>query len=192
MGTGTLQATVAGFRLRRRNTPTADPNHAFYSLQIGEQQVQGMDADATWQPARLRNLSVIGSFAFLDSALVKDNTFPIGGLITAVPRLSARVYANYRFSAGRYSGFALGAGVFASSRQAVDPSNTLFTGSSSLFDARAGYTLHGIRGRLNGATLYVNAKNLGNVRDLLPYTYLGYRVAPVEPRSVYAGISTHF
>lgn len=189
--TGELQTTISGFRSRRSNAPTPDLNNPFYSIQEGEQRVQGLDTDTTWQPVRLRGLSVIGSFAFLDSALVKDTTYPIGGLLTGVPEFSGRIWANYRLDAGTFQGLSFGAGVYANSQQAVDPTNTLFTGSTSLFDARAAYELRG-RGRLRGATLYVDAKNLGNVHDLTPYVYLVYNVAPVEPRAVYGGILKRF
>lgn len=191
IGTGALQTTISGFRLRRNNAPTPDPNNPFYSLQEGEQRVQGLDTDTTWQPTRLRGLSVIGSFAFLDSALLKDTTYPIGGRLTAVPEFSGRIWANYRLDAGTYRGLSFGAGVYANSRQAVDPTNALFTGSTSLFDVRVAYVLRG-RGKLSRATLHVDAKNLGNVHDLAPYVYLVNNVAPVEPRAVYAGISTRF
>lgn len=134
---------------------------------------------------------MIGSFAFLDSALLKDTTYPIGGRLTAVPEFSGRIWANYRVDTGLYRGLSFGAGVYANSRQAVDPTNALFTGSTSLFDARVAYVLRG-RGKLSRATLYVDAKNLGNVHDLAPYVYLVNNVAPIEPRAVYAGILTRF
>ena len=179
-----LSGTLALFDLKRNNVSTPDPLDPFRSVQTGEQKVRGFEADLIWQPTR--NWSLLASYAYLDSELTKDNFFQVGNQLVGVPKNSGRLWGRYAFSPDSpLAGLFVGAGLYAASEQAIDLSNTDFTPGYCTFDAAAGYSIGPVR-------LGLTVKNIADKEYFVPYTYLGNRVAPGAPRTVYGTLSFQF
>ena len=58
---------------------------------------------------------------------MEDQLFPAGNLVERVPRDSGRFWANYKFQDGPLQNISLGAGLYATSSQAVSLDNLYFT-----------------------------------------------------------------
>jgi iron complex outermembrane receptor protein len=179
-----LSGTLALFDLKRNNVSTPDPLDPFRNVQTGEQKVRGFEADLIWQPTR--NWSVLASYAYLDSELTRDNFFQVGNQLVAVPKHSGRLWGRYTFGPdSTLAGLFVGAGLYATTEQAIDLSNTFFTPGYCTLDAAAGYAIGPLR-------LGLTVKNITDKEYFVPYTYLGNRVAPGAPRTVYGTVSFLF
>ncbi|WP_296576159.1 TonB-dependent siderophore receptor [Phreatobacter sp.] len=176
-----LSGTFALFELRRRNVPTTV---GFFAVQTGEQRSRGLEADVIWQPNR--NWSILGSYAYIDAAVVRDgNTALVGQTLVGVPRHSGRLWANYRFTEGTLDGLSVGGGLYAASEQVVELGNVFRTPAFVTFDARISY-------QYRNWTVALVGKNLADRRYFIPYPYLSGRVAPAEGRTAYLTVSTKF
>jgi len=178
-----LSGTVSLFDLKREGVPTTDPSNPLLSIQTGEQRTRGIEVDLVWQPDE--NWSLLASYALLDGQILEDEVFESGNQLDFLPRHSGRLWVSRRFTEGSFNGLTLGAGLYAAGKQQVDLANSAQTDAYVRFDAAMSYDAGPV-------TLGLTVKNLTDADYYVPYSYLGSRVAPGEPLSVYASITTNF
>lgn len=148
--------TVAVFDLTRTNVKSADPAHAFYSLQTGEVKSRGLEMEARFGVTE--QLDLIGAYTLLDTEVTKD-TENQGNRLAAVPEHQASAWAVYRMPAGSYKGLSLGAGVRYTG-ETVNTSNKISVSPVTLVDAMISYDLGALSNNFAGMELTLNAKNL--------------------------------
>ncbi len=180
---GGLSGTLAGFEITRTNVATT-PVGGFVQVQTGEQRSYGFEVDLVWQP--MPGLSVLGSYAHIEPSVTSDgNPALVGKQLTAVPRDSARLWANYSFPEGPFTGLSVGAGAYAASAQTVELGSPWRTPGYATFDARIAY-------RYQDWTIALVGKNLADKQYFVPYPYFSGRVAPGDGRTAYLSISKRF
>jgi iron complex outermembrane recepter protein len=173
-----LSGTLAYFDLTRTNVTTNAPN-SVTSVQTGEQNSHGFEADLVWQPTR--NLSFLGSFAHIDAKVTQDeNPQYMNARLVGVPRDSGRFWGNYAFD-GALQGWSFGAGFYAASSQSVELGRAWTTPGYITFDANLAY-------KHENFTFSIAAKNLGDRQYYVQYPYFS-RVAPGEGRTLFATVS---
>lgn len=117
-----LMATVAVYRIIRKNLLTTDPNNLFFSIQTGEQRSQGVELDLTaslypgWQ--------VIASYAYTDASVQQDTDIPVGNRLRDVARHAGSVWTTYEMHDGALKGLGGGVGLFAVGERNMDILNT--------------------------------------------------------------------
>lgn len=180
--TGRFSTTVAVYSLTKEKVLVANPTDAFGpSLQVGEQQVNGVEVDLLGQPWSA--VSVIASYAFADAEVTEDTTIPVGSRLPNVPRHSGSLWATWQLPQW-LSRMVIGAGVFASGTRAAVLPNTFDLPTYARWDAMAAYR----HGRYKVA---VNVQNLADER----YFESGGGFVPIypqAPRSVTASIGVVF
>ena len=169
-------ATLAYFDITRRNVVDLLPGSPFTALQVGEQRSRGVDMDLTWQP--LPGLSILASYAHIDAFVVQDQLFAAGNRIDGVPTDSGRLWANYKFQSAPLRNFSVGAGLYASSRQATALDNLYFTPAFVTFDAKIAY-------EADRWSIALIGKNLADRRYFQPFPEGLGVVEPGEPLTVY-------
>lgn len=179
-----LSGTVAVYQLTRQNVPTPDPIIPFASVQTGEQRSRGVEADLIWEPSA--NWSFLGTFAYTDAEVTKDNAIPVGDGLTRVPPLSGRLAGRYRFTDGDLKGLGLGLGVTAASKAELTIPNTLKSDAYAVVDAQASYEI----GKFE---VGISVVNLTDARYFTPYQYLGQAVVrPGTPQSATVSVGFKF
>jgi iron complex outermembrane receptor protein len=172
-----FSGTLAWFTITRRNVVSTLPGSLVLAVQIGEQRSQGFEADVTWQP--IPGLSMLGSYAHIDARIIRDQLFAPGNVLDRVPADSGRFWVNYKFQDGPLRNVAVGAGVYAASRQAISPDNQYFTPAYATVDGKIAHDVDQWSFALIG-------KNLTNARYFQPFPLNVGWVAPGEPLTVYA------
>jgi iron complex outermembrane recepter protein len=138
-------STLAYYDLTKQNvlTPDPAPGHQFYNLAIGEARSRGVELDLSGQVTE--NVSLIGTYAYTDARITKDNPSPDTGLsnqghrLPNAPEHSGSIWAKYAFNHTSLSGLSLGAGVFLVGDREGDNENTYQLPSYARLDAMAGY-----------------------------------------------------
>ncbi|QMW24320.1 TonB-dependent siderophore receptor [Sandaracinobacteroides saxicola] len=170
-----LSGTLAGFRITRRNVPTADPLNPFTQVQSGEQRSRGVEADLIWEPTPA--VSLLASYAFTRATVSRDTSIPVGNRLPRVPEHSGRIAARYRLLDGPLQGLGIGAGLTAASAAEITLPNRLRGDSWAVVDAQASYQVGRVR-------LAASVENLFDHRYFIPYQYLGQAVLrPGDPRT---------
>jgi iron complex outermembrane receptor protein len=189
-----LNGSLAAYQLTRENVPTANPFVPGSTVQLGEQQSQGIELDLGWQPTPA--FSLLATYAYTDAEVTEDiiNEVPtegqdidrIGKRLARVPEHSGRIAARYRFQEGKLQGLGLGLGITAASKRPVSLSNNYFTEAYCVADAQISYETETWQAELSIA-------NLTNHFYYEPYPYLGEDVvAPARPISFFFSITTRF
>jgi iron complex outermembrane receptor protein len=174
-----LTGTVAAFHIDRQNVPYTT---AAFTGALSSQKSRGVEADVIFQPTS--NWSILGSFGYTDASYVDDGLGPAGKKLPFVPQNSGRVWANYKFD-GPWTGWSVGAGIYAASSQYVDALNRWSTPGYYTLDAKIAYETKKFR-----AAFVV--KNLTGQEYYTPYAWLGGQVAPGAPRTFYLQTSYKF
>jgi iron complex outermembrane receptor protein len=130
---------------------TADPTNPNFSIQVGEQESQGIEFDITGEI--LPGWNVIASYAHTDARITRDNTFAVGNFLPTVPLNGGSFWTTYRIGEGALEGWGAGAGVFAVGERSGDLANSYTVAGYTRVDAALYYR----RGWLNAA---LNFKNL--------------------------------
>ncbi len=179
-----LSGTISVFNQTRDNVATADPNHVGFNIQTGRQRARGAEADMIWEPTAA--LSLLANYAHTNTSVTADNAIPVGSALPRVPRNSGRIAAHYRMLDGAAKGWSFGAGLTALGPRQLTLPNTLSVPGYALIDAQAAYAL----GRF---TLQASVLNLAGRHALDTYQYFGNPlVMPVQPRSVFVTLKSHF
>ncbi|WP_293775608.1 TonB-dependent siderophore receptor [uncultured Oxalicibacterium sp.] len=146
-----LNAALAYYDLTRRNVSQADAVNTGYQVEIGEQRTKGYEAEFN---ADLNNgWNLLGTLSILDGKVTKDvNSSYVGQNLSNVPRRSASILANYRFS-GAMQGWGAGAGLRHESRKSALGINYTVPGYT-VADANISYQGQGYRIQLNVKNLF--------------------------------------
>lgn len=177
-------ANIAWFDLRRTNVPIGDPLNPGQSIQTGEQRSSGLDADFTWKANRQWQLQ--GHFTAQNPRISKDTLLPVGNLIFATPKHSARLAVRHDIGTGTLQGLGLGLGVTYHSRMAGDAANSFFTPAATVWDAQLQYQLDKVR-------LSASINNLLDKKYFIPSNYFGGgHVLPAQRRHLSVTASYSF
>lgn len=185
---GTLSGSIAAFRINRRNVPVTNPEDPTFltSITEGQQQSQGVELDAVWQPAG--PWRVMANYAYTDAELTADipNGAPAGSDLPGVPRHSGSIWLDYDQRDAAGSGWRAGVGVHAASSSWINQVNSYKTAGYAVVNASGSYTA--------GATTYsVAVKNLLDRDYDLPFwQMMEGRVAPAPERQILLNIRRSF
>lgn len=151
--------TADVFRLTRSNLSTYVSGLGY--VQSGEARSKGFEFEAKAEV--VKNLNLMGSYTYLDTRYLRDDTGLSGKLLAGIPHNSATVWADYKISSGPLDGLDIGSGVrfFDAS---TNTANTFLVDGTTLVDATLRYDLGKINPTLAGADVYVNGKNLFDQR----------------------------
>jgi iron complex outermembrane receptor protein len=170
---GKASATLALFRLHRRNVATPNPANPNFVLLTGKQRSQGIELETTLN--LLPGWSLSAAYAHIDARVTEDNAIPVGTLTQNVPRNSYNLWTRYEFQRGRARGIGFGIGGQYYSAQAGDQLDTFHILRYGLADALVFYR----RGRFR---LQLNVNNLLNKRYFTG-SYDALYVLPGAPRN---------
>ncbi|UFP94764.1 TonB-dependent siderophore receptor [Gloeobacter morelensis] len=152
---GRLFANLALFKIAKTNVVTIDPTNPRFSIQVGEQESQGIEFDITGEI--LPGWNVVATYAYTDAKISRDNTYPVGNRLPTAPLHGGSLWTTYRIGEGSLEGWGAGAGVFAVGERFGDLDNSFSVPGYTRVDAALYYRL----GALNAA---VNFKNLFNAQ----------------------------
>ncbi|MBW4698917.1 MAG: TonB-dependent siderophore receptor [Aphanocapsa lilacina HA4352-LM1] len=152
---GRLFANLALYKIARTNVLTADPTSPSFSIQVGEQESQGVEFDITGEI--LPGWNVIATYAYTDAKISRDNTFAVGNRLPTAPLHGGSFWSSYRAPDGPLEGWGIGAGVFVVGERFGDLTNSYVAPGYTRVDAALYYR----RGWLNAA---INFKNLLDAR----------------------------
>ncbi len=149
---GRLSTTLAAYQLTRSNVSTADPQNPTFSIQVGEQRSRGVEFDVAGELAPGWN--VIGSLAYLDAEVTKDNTLPVGNQLVNAPNWSGSLWATYAFQGSPLRGLEIGGGVFVVGDRKADFANQVDVDGYARVDLFARYEIN------DNISLALNIENL--------------------------------
>lgn len=161
---GLWTATATVYQITKNNILTADPNHQFFSVQIGQTQTRGAEFDVRGQIAQGIDLTL--NYAYTDGQITKDtDQAQVGSQIPGTSKHIANAWLSYRI----FNGLLKGIGVSAGMQFAGDRSNWYGAYSNSL-QMMPDYT------RFDGAISYQIDRfgislNMNNIFD--QYLYSG-------------------
>ncbi|PYE31056.1 iron complex outermembrane receptor protein [Rhizobium sp. PP-WC-1G-195] len=129
--------------------------------QIGKIHNRGLELSARGEVNE--NLSLIASYAYLDSEIVDSvETDTLGKMPARVPRHQAALWATHAFASGPLNGFTAGAGVRYIGKSWGDDQNRFSVDAAALVDASLSYDFAALNPDWNGTSLKINVKNLAN------------------------------
>jgi iron complex outermembrane receptor protein len=110
--------------------------------------------------------------------VIQDQLYPAGNTIERVPKDSVRLWINYKIPQGPLRDVAIGAGLYAASRQASSLDNAYFTLGFITYDGKIAY-------ETERWSIALVGKNLADRRYFTPFPAGNGMIAPAEPRTVY-------
>lgn len=133
-----ISGYAAAYTLREKNRKTSDPSNPLNSLQIGEVQVQGFEAELTASLAR--HWDWVLGYAYADASIRRSNAGDQGQRVASVPRHTASSWLMHRFAAEGRGGWTVGAGVRYTGSQwsgttAIDTPSVLLADAMVAYDA---------------------------------------------------------
>lgn len=136
-----LNATVAFFHLTRENllTPDLSSSDPLARIVVGEQRSRGIEVDTT---GRVTNaLSLIGSYAYTDTRVTKDNSGLENRRLPSVPLHGGSLWMKYDFHEyrGPVNGLSLGFGAYVAGSRHGDIQNTFTLPGYVRLDGFAAY-----------------------------------------------------
>ncbi|MCC5610311.1 TonB-dependent siderophore receptor [Nostoc sp. CHAB 5834] len=175
-----LSATLALFDLTRTNVTTEDPNRPNFSIQVGEQNSQGVELNLAGEI--LPGWNIFAGYAYIDARITKDNTLTPGNRLSNSANHSFNLWTSYEIQKGNLQGLGAGIGLFfVGDRANFD--NTYDVPSYFRTDASIFYKQDRFRAALN-------FKNLFDV-DYFESS-LGNRVYYGQPFTVQGTVSWQF
>jgi iron complex outermembrane receptor protein len=107
---GRWTATLAAYQIVKNNVLTADPQHQFFSIQLGQTKASGIEFDLRGE--LVDGLDVTANYAYNDAKVTKDTDETIvGKQIPGTAKNIANAWLNYRFSQGALKGLGVAIGV---------------------------------------------------------------------------------
>jgi len=149
---GQLSSTLSVYDITKGNILTTDPNDPEFSIQVGEQQSQGIDFNVVGEI--LPGWNIIAGYAYTDAKITEDNRFPVSNRLTSVPYHSANLWTTYEIQEGSLDGLQFGAGVFFVGNRAGDLNDTFELPSYARVDAGIFYTRDNFQVALNVKNLF--------------------------------------
>ncbi|MGN4069148.1 TonB-dependent siderophore receptor [Burkholderia gladioli] len=163
-----LSANVALFSLNRNHILTTDPTNPLLEVLTGKQRSQGVEVDIAGNLTS--RWKAIFTYAYTVAKVTSDTTYPVGDLLSNVPRHSASLWTVYSLEA--VPGLKLGAGLYyMGSREATLP-NTFRLGSYLRTDAMASYERGPWKTQLNVYNLFNRKYYTGGSAGTFNYTLL--------------------
>jgi iron complex outermembrane receptor protein len=167
---GRLGATLAAYRITKRNLLMTDPADApLYQRNIvaGLEQGRGIELDATGVLAP--GLALLIAYAYAEARIAPNAWAPSGAQFPNQPRNRGSIWVRYSTPRGAIGGMAFGLGVTAESAQFANYADPMTFPAYAVADAMVSY-----QGR--SFSVQLNADNLTNTR-----TYLGVSPIFFEP-----------
>ncbi|AUB41608.1 TC.FEV.OM, iron complex outermembrane recepter protein [Nostoc flagelliforme CCNUN1] len=174
--TNNLSSTIALYQITRSNvltTDISDPSRRT-SIQTGEQRSRGIDLDITGEI--LPGWRIIGSYAYTDAQVTKDNEISEGNRINNVPEHAFSLWSRYDIQQGNLQGLGFGLGLFYVGERQGDLNNSFSLPSYVRTDAALFYRRDNFRAALNFQNLFDNEYFETAESDL--------RVFPGAPRTI--------
>lgn len=166
---GRLTTSLAFFHLDKTNVLTRDLSSSDPTVTraIGKQRSKGVEFDVSGK--LLNDVSVLGSFTYMDARVTKDNTLDSSGNYTTlghrlmnIPRYSGSVWLKWDVKEiAELDGFSLGFGAFVVGNRQGDSTSTFQLPGYVRLDALAAYKWK--VGPTN-VTAQLNLRNLANTR----------------------------
>jgi len=136
-----LNATVAFYHLTRNNlvTPDLASGDPLARIVVGEQRSQGVEFDTTGRVTE--SLSLIGSYAYTDTKVTKDNSGLQEKRLPGVPLHGGSLWMKYDFAelSGPAKGLSVGFGAYVSGSRHGDIQNTFTLPGYVRLDGFAAY-----------------------------------------------------
>ncbi|WP_164928493.1 TonB-dependent siderophore receptor [Gloeobacter violaceus] len=173
---GRLFANLALFKIAKTNVVTFDPTNPRFSIQVGEQESQGVEFDLTGEI--LPGWNVVATYAYTDAKISRDNTYPVGNRLPTAPLHGGSLWSAYRVSEGALAGWGIGAGVFSVGERFGDLANSFSVPGYTRFDVALYYRRGGLNAALNFKNLFnaqyiESAVSRGGITPGAPFTVQG-------------------
>jgi iron complex outermembrane receptor protein len=171
-----LSSTLALYTVTKTNVVTADPSDpANFEIQVGEQRARGIEFDIAGEI--LPGWKVIGSYAYTDAQITKDNSYPVGNVLATTPQHSGSLWTTYTFQTGSLEGFGFGGGIFAGTKTYGDLDNSYTLPGFIRTDAALFYKKDRLRASVNFKNLfsvrYFESAAFGSAYPAAPFTVQG-------------------
>ncbi|CAN5123785.1 TonB-dependent ferrichrome receptor FiuA [soil metagenome] len=145
-------ATLAVYDLTQENALTPDPVNAFFNVQTGEVEVQGLEFEAVTRIDERWSINL--SYTYTDSEITESNGPDLGMELPMVPTHKASLFTAYTFQDGPAAGLTVGAGVRHVDETFGDAANTFVNESTTLVDAVVRYDIGDWQASLNANNLF--------------------------------------
>lgn len=181
---GRLNATAAVFDIRRTNVPTTDPVDSAFSVAAGVVQSRGFDLTLAGELAP--GLRVIGTYTYVDAAVTRDNTIPVGTRLANIPANSFAMQAVYEVQGGALKGLGFGGGLNVVGQRVAGTALSTFT--------MPAYTVVNLISYYQitpDVRIYLNVDNL---LDEIYYdrAFQNRYATPGQPRTIMGGVAARF
>ncbi|WP_248747298.1 TonB-dependent siderophore receptor [Pseudomonas sp. MWU12-2037] len=176
-----LSVDAAIYQIEKRNVLTTDPVDSTFSVAAGEVRSRGFDVNVAGNITPEWRL--IGSYAYVDAVVTKDNVLRSGTRLLNIPKNSFSLLNMYEFQDGTLKGLGLGTGLKYVDARAGQTANTAFSmGSYTVVDLLSFYKIN------DQVRLNLDVKNLFD-RDYEEGAFGNVYAYPGAPRTVQVGIS---
>lgn len=181
---GRLDATAAVFDIRRTNQLVTDPVDTNFQTAAGAARSRGFDMSVAGFLAP--GWRVIGTYAFVDAALTKATTAPVGTRLANIPQNSFAVQSVYEFQDGALRGLGLGGGItYVGSRLAGEARPTFKLPEYTLANLISYYKI------TPDVRVYLNVDNLFDER-YFDRSWQNRYATPGLPRTIMGGVAARF
>ena len=178
---GQMSVEAAVYQIEKKNVLTTDPVDSTYNVAAGEVRSRGFDLNV------VGNLTpewrMMGSYAYVDAEVTKDNTLRSGTRLLNIPEQTFSLLNVYEFQEGALRGLGLGAGGRYVDQRAGQTANVAFSMDSyTVFDLLAYYKVN------EHVKLNLDVKNVFD-SDYEEGAFGNVYAYPGAPRTVQMGIS---
>lgn len=178
-----LDASIALFDLTRNHILTTDPTNPLRLVLTGKQRSQGVELDIAGNITP--RWKAIVTYAYTVAKVISDTSYPVGNLLSNVPRHSASVWTTYRLSS--IPGLQVGAGVYyVGEREATLP-NTFRLAGYVRTDAMLSYERHAWKTQFNVFNVFNRKYVTGGSAGTFNYT-----LTPSPPLAMQVTLSYRF
>ncbi|WP_122522623.1 TonB-dependent siderophore receptor [Pseudomonas viridiflava] len=176
-----LSVDAALYQIEKQNVLTTDPVDSTFSVPAGEVRSRGLDLNV------VGNLTpewrVMGSYAYVDAEVTKNNTLRSGTRLLNIPEQTFSLLNVYEFQDGALRGLGLGAGGRYVDQRAGQTANTAFSMDSyTVFDLLAFYKVN------EHVKLNLDVKNVFD-KEYEEGAFGNVYAYPGAPRTVQVGIA---
>lgn len=177
-----LSVEAAIYQIDKKNVLTTDPVDSTFSVAAGQVRSRGFDLNlvgnitSAWK--------VMGSYAYVDAQVTKDNTLRDGTRLLNIPRESASLLSIYEFQDGPLRGLGLGGGARYVAERAGQTANVpnFSMDSYTVYDALSYYKVNDkLRLNLDVKNLFDKEYEEGAFGNVYAY--------PGAPRTVQVGFT---
>ncbi|WP_122560266.1 TonB-dependent siderophore receptor [Pseudomonas viridiflava] len=176
-----LSVDAALYQIEKQNVLTTDPVDSTFSVAAGEVRSRGLDLNVVGNLTP--EWSVMGSYAYVDAEVTKDNTLRSGTRLLNIPEQTFSLLNVYEFQDGALRGLGLGAGGRYVDQRAGQTANTAFSMDSyTVFDLLAFYKVN------EHVKLNLDVKNVFD-KEYEEGAFGNVYAYPGAPRTVQVGIA---